>query len=117
MKFRLLDRYVLDQVDDTVSWFRIFDHELKLMSGKGVYRDDVLVLLFPSEVSDITDLPGVRKELQIDELPEWNKTQYVIHMGNARQGYPVQEAIAVSNGRLLEEDEIFSLVDRIEGVF
>jgi hypothetical protein len=90
---------------------------MRLMQGKGVYRDDVLVLLFPTRIDPIEDVAALRSELEIESLPEWNKTAYLIHMGNARQGYPVQEAIATSDGRELERDEIFSLVDRIESVF
>ena len=107
MKFRLLNRYVLDQEDDQVEWVRIFPDEMKVMSGRGVYRDDVLVLLFPQSVDSITDLDGLRNSLQIDSLPEWNKTKYLMHMGNANQGYPVQEAVATSDGRPLEREELF----------
>lgn len=117
MKYKLLDSYFLDQSDDTIAWIRIFPEQMKLMGGQGVYRDDVLVLLFPSRVDDITDLHGVRAELGMDSLPEWNKTKYLVHMGNANQGYPVQEAIATADGRPLDQDELDSLVDRIERVF
>lgn len=117
MKYKLLDRYVFDQNDDTVAWVRIFADEKKLMMGKGVYRDDVLVLLFPQHIDDITDVRGVRDDLGIDELPEWNKTAYLVHMGNANQGYPVQEAIATADGRELTQEELDDLVDRIQEVF
>ncbi len=117
MKYKLLDSYFLEQTDDTVAWMRIFPEQMKLMAGKGVYRDDVLVLLFPARVDDITDLEGVRADLQMDGLPEWNKTTYLVHMGNANQGYPVQEAIATADGRPLDQDELDSLVERIERVF
>lgn len=117
MKYKLLDRYVFDQDDDTVAWVRIFADEKKLMMGKGVYRDDVLVLLFPQQIDDITDLPGVREDLGMDELPVWNKTAYLVHMGNANQGYPVQEAVTTDDGRALTQQELDDLVDRIQEVF
>ena len=117
MKYKLLNSYFLDQSDDTISWMRIFAERRKLMMGKGVYRDDVLVLLFPTDVSDIMDLDGVRRDLEMETLPEWNKTRYLVHMGNANQGYPVQEAIDTSDGRPLEQDELDALVDRIQSVF
>ena len=117
MKYKLLNSYFLEQSDDTVTWMRIFPQQLKLMVGKGVYRDDVLVLLFPSCIDDITDLDGVRNDLEMDSLPEWNKTRYLVHMGNANQGYPVQEAIATSDGHPLDQDELDALVERIEAVF
>jgi hypothetical protein len=117
MRYKLLDKYFLDQTDDTVRWMRIFPERRKLMMGKGVYRDDVLVLLFPSEISDITDLEGVRNDLGMDDLPEWNKTTYLVHMGNANQGYPVQEAIATADGRELDQAELDDVVDRIQEVF
>ena len=117
MKYALLECYVLDQSDDQVSWIRIFPEEMKIMNGRGVYRDDVLVLLFPQSVDTITNLDGVRDGLEINTLPVWNKTKYLMHMGNANQGYPVQEAVATADGRHLERDEILELVDRIESVF
>ena len=117
MKYKLLDRYVFDQEDDTVAWIRIFSEEKKLMAGKGVYRDYVLVLLFPQQIDDITDLQGVRTDLAMDELPEWKTTKFLVHMGNANQGYPVQEAIATADGRPLTQTELDALVDRIQEVF
>jgi len=96
---------------------RIFADQKKLMTGHGVYRDDVLVLLFPTAVDDIVDVEGVRDDLEIDSLPEWNKTHYLVHMGNANQGYPVQEAIRTESGEPLDQDELDSLVDRIQSVF
>ena len=117
MKYQLLDRYVIERDDDSVSWVRIFAQEKRLMYGRGVYRDDVLVLLFPTAVEPIEDLDAVRAELGLGDLTEWDKTTYLVHIGNARQGYPVQEAIATSDGRDLSRDEVFSLVDRIESVF
>ena len=117
MKFKLLNRYFISQEDDRVSWMRIFPDQKKLMMGRGVYRDDVLVLLFPQQIDDITDLDGVRRDLEMDTLPEWNKTTYLVHMGNANQGYPVQEAIATQDGRELSQDELDQLVDRIQDVF
>jgi hypothetical protein len=117
MKYKLLNNYVFEQVDDTVTWARIFAEQKKLMMGKGVYRDDVLVLLFPSRIDDVDDLAGVRADLGIDELPEWDKTRYLVHMGNANQGYPVQEAITTADGEALDQDELDSLVDRIQSVF
>ncbi|MFW5784353.1 MAG: hypothetical protein ACOCY8_07540 [Spirochaetota bacterium] len=117
MRYQLLGKYFLDQTDDTVLWMRIFADERKLMVGKGVYRDDVLVLLFPSSVDTITDLAGVRSDLEIDTLPRWNKTKYLVHMGNASQGYPVQEAIDTADGRPLDQDELDDVVDRIQRVF
>jgi len=117
MKYKLLNNYFLDQTEDRVTWMRIFPDEKKLMTGHGVYRDDVLVLLFPTAVDDIIDVAGLRGDLGIDSLPEWNKTQYLVHMGNANQGYPVQEAIRTEDGEPLEQDELDSLVDRIQSVF
>jgi hypothetical protein len=96
---------------------RIFPDQKKLMTGHGVYRDDVLVLLFPTAVDNIIDVAGVRADLDIDALPEWNKTHYLVHMGNANQGYPVQEAIRTDDGESLDQDELDSLVDRIQSVF
>lgn len=117
MRYKLLDSYVLDQIGDQVSWVRIFTEQMKVMVGRGVYRDDVLVLLFPQSVETITDLDGLRSSFALDGLPEWNKTKYLIHMGSANQGYPVQEAIATADGRHLDRDETFAIVDRIESVF
>ena len=117
MKYQLLGNYFLEQTDDKVSWFRIFEDEQRLMMGNGVYRDDVLILLFPTRIDEITDVAGVRADLQIDSLPEWDKTRYLVHMGNANQGYPVQEAIALPEGRPLSQDELNGLVSRIEDVF
>ena len=117
MKYKLLNRYVIERDEDRVAWLRVFRDELKLMHGNGVYRDDVLVLLFPSGIDDITDLSGLINDLDLDSLPEWNATTYLIHMGNANQGYPVQEAIATADGRELTREEILSLVDRIQSVF
>ena len=117
MKYQLLDQYVIERTDDSVSWVRVFAKEMRLMYGKGVYRDDVLILLFPKAVEPIEDLDAVRSELGLGTLDEWDKTAYLVHIGNSRQGYPVQEAIATSDGRELDRDEIFALVDRIESVF
>ena len=108
---------MIDQDDDQVSWIRIFPEELQMMTGRGVYRDDVLVLLFPLRIDDITDLDGLMKTVDLDSMPVWNKTRYLVHMGNANQGYPVQEAVETSDGRLLEREEILDLVSRIEEVF
>ncbi|MFW5688277.1 MAG: hypothetical protein ACOC1U_01805 [Spirochaetota bacterium] len=117
MKYKLLNRYYLSQDEDRVEWLRIFRDDKKLMMGNGVYRDDVLVLLFPKQIDDIVDLPGLLRDLEFDALPEWNKTRYLVHMGNANQGYPVQEAIATSDGRELDQQELDALVGRIEEVF
>lgn len=117
MKFQLFDTYVIDQTDDQVSWIRIFPEELKMMTGKGVYRDDVLVLLFPLQIDRIMDLPALLKTVEMETLPVWNKTRYLIHMGNANQGYPIQEAVETGDGRHLEREEILGLVGRIEEVF
>ncbi len=117
MKYKLLNSYFLDQLDDTVSWMRIFPQQRKLMVGKGVYRDEVLVLLFPSCIDEITDLDGVRTDLEMEVLPEWNKTRYLVHMGNVNQGYPVQEAIATDDGHRLDQEELDAVVERIEEVF
>jgi hypothetical protein len=117
MKFKLFDSYVIDQNDDQVSWIRIFGDELKMMTGRGVYRDDVLVLLFPLEIDRIVDLPALLETVEMDSLPVWNKTRYLIHMGNANQGYPVQEAIETSDGRPIEREELLDLIGRIEEVF
>lgn len=117
MKYKLLNTYYFEQEDDRVSWIRLFPEEMKVMAGQGVYRDDVLVLLFPKSVDTITDLRGLRDELGIDSLPEWNTTRYLVHMGNANQGYPVQEAIATADGRHLGQEELDELVGRIEDVF
>ena len=102
MKFKLFDSYVLDQADDQISWIRIFPDELKMMTGRGVFRDDVLVLLFPVQIDRIVDLPALLETVEMEKLPVWNKTQYLIHMGNANQGYPVQEAVETSDGRHLD---------------
>jgi hypothetical protein len=117
VKYQLLDRYIIEQTDDTVSWVRLFPEERRLMYGKGVYRDDVLILLFPTAIEPVDDVATVRAEFDMDQLQAWNKTTYLLHMGNARQGYPVQEAIATADGRELSRDEVLSLVDRIESVF
>jgi hypothetical protein len=117
MKYKLLDRYYLEQEEDRVSWLRIFPEQQRLMGGSGVYRDDVLVLLFPTRIDEITNAKAIREELGMDELPEWDKTRYLIHMGNVNQGYPVQEAIRTHDGTELEREELLSLVDRIEDVF
>mgnify|MGYP001042485110 CR=1 FL=1 len=117
MKYKLLNKYVIEQDDDSVSWIRIFTDEMQIMTGRGVYRDDVLVLLFPISVDTISDLPGLLAAAEMDTLPEWNKTKYLIHMGNANQGYPVQEAIETTDGRHLEREEVLDLVERIEDVF
>jgi hypothetical protein len=117
MKFKLFDSYVIDQSDDQISWVRIFRDELKMMTGRGVYRDDVLVLLFPLEIDRIVDLPALLETVEMDSLPVWNKTRYLIHMGNANQGYPVQEAIETSDGRPIEREELLDLIGRIEEVF
>ena len=117
MKFTLFDTYVIDQEDDQVSWIRIFPEEMKMMTGRGVYRDDVLVLLFPLQIDIINDLPGLIETVGMADLPVWDKTRYLVHMGNANQGYPIQEAVETSDGRLLEREEILELVSRIEEVF
>jgi hypothetical protein len=117
VKFKLFDSYVLDQDDDQVEWIRIFADEARLMTGRGVYRDDVLVLLFPLQIDRIQDLAALRKSVQMDTLPVWNKTRYLVHMGNANQGYPVQEAVETVDGRHLEREEVLDLVGRIEDVF
>ena len=117
MKFKLFDTYVIDQEDDQVSWIRIFPDELKMMTGTGVYRDDVLVLVFPLKIDLIADLPRLMETVKMDSLPIWNKTRYLVHMGNANQGYPVQEAVETADGRHLERDEVLDLVGRIEEVF
>lgn len=117
MKYKLFNSYIIDQSDDAVSWIRIFPQEMKIMAGRGVYRDDVLVLLFPLSVDTITDLAGLLADAEMDALPVWNKTRYLVHMGNANQGYPVQEAVETADGRHLERDEVLDLVARIEDVF
>ena len=117
MKFKLFDTYVFDQTDDQVSWIRIFPEELKMMTGRGVYRDDVLILLFPLEIDRIVDLPALLQTVEMESLPVWNKTRYLIHMGNANQGYPIQESVETVDGRPLERDEVLDLVGRIEEVF
>ncbi len=116
-KYRLLNRYLLEQADDRVAWMRVFDDELRLMTGHGVYRDDVLVLLAPTQIDAITDLDGVRAAMDLDALPEWDKTRFLIHMGTVNQGYPVQEAIRTSDGSPLAREEVLELVARIESVF
>ena len=110
MKFRLFDTYFIDQDDDSVSWIRVFPDDLKMMTGRGVYRDDVLILLFPLQIDEISDVEGLLKKMDLSSYPVWDKTQFLVHMGNANQGYPVQEAIEVSTGRHLERDEVLSLV-------
>lgn len=116
-KYRLLNRYFIEQADDRVAWARIFPDELRLMSGNGVYRDDVLVLLAPTEINPIVDIDGVRDAMDLESLPEWDKTRFLIHMGTVNQGYPVQEAIHTADGSPLEREELLDLVDRIESVF
>ncbi len=96
---------------------RVFDSEKRLMIGNGVYRDDVLVLLFPQRIDEITDLAGLRSELFLESLPEWDKTRYLVHMGNESQGYPVQEAMELLEGRPLSQAELDGVVSRIEDVF
>ncbi len=117
MTYKLLDSYYIEQDDDRISWLRLFPERGRLMAGSGVYRDDVLILLFPSRIDAIDDPQAVRTELGLDSLPEWNKTRYLIHMGNVNQGYPVQEAIHTADGSELEREELLSLVDRIQSVF
>jgi hypothetical protein len=117
MKYKLFNTYIIEQEDDQVSWIRIFPEELQIMTGRGVYRDDVLVLLYPLSVDTITNLDGLMDAANLDSLPVWNKTRYLVHIGNANQGYPVQEAIETENGRVLGRDEVLDLVSRIEDVF
>lgn len=117
MQYRLLGKYLLDQTDDRVSWIRVFAEEKRLMMGNGVYRDDVLVLLFPKQIDTITDLDGLMAQLDFNAHPEWNKTSYLLHMGNANQGYPVQEAISLPDGEPLSQEELDKVVARIEDVF
>ena len=117
MKFELLDQYILDTDDDSVYWLRVFPREMKMLSGKGVYRDDVLILLFPIEVHGIKDLTALREPLGFGSLPVWDKTAYVIHMGNASQSYPIQAAIETETGRELTREEVDAIVERIEQVF
>lgn len=117
MRFELLDQYILDTEEDTVYWIRVFPDEMKMLSGKGVYRDDVLILLFPIEVDAIKDLAALRSTLGFGTLPVWNRTSYLIHMGNANQNYPVQAAIETATGRELTRDEVLNIVDRVESVF
>jgi hypothetical protein len=117
MKFSLLGRFLLDQTDDRVTWIRIFENEKKMLAGHGVYRDDVLILLAPSEAHDIRDVRGVKEELGIDELPVWDKTRYLIHMGSERQNYSVDEAIYCDSGQTVAGDELTALVERIQKVF
>jgi hypothetical protein len=117
MQYRLLGRYFLDQNDDRVSWIRVFAGEQRIMMGQGVYRDDVLILLYPKQVDTITDLEGVMRELNLDALHDWDKTRYLLHMGNANQGYPVQEAISLPDGQPLGQEELEQVVARIEDVF
>ena len=117
MKFSLLDRYFLDQEEDRVTWIRIFDREKKMLAGRGVYRDDVLILLSPTEAHDITDIAGVRRELDIAGLPSWDKTRYLIHMGDERQNWSVDEAIRCDTGDAVLGEELNGLVERIQEVF
>ena len=117
MKYTLLNRYLIEQVDDRVTWMRIFDEERRLMTGHGVYRDDVLVLLSPTQIDEILDVDTVRSTIGLDGLPEWNKTSFLVHMGTVNQGYPVQEAVRTSDGSALEREELLDLVTRIESVF
>ena len=117
MTYGLLDRYYIEQNDDRVKWFRVFPTEKKLMVGNGVYRDDVLILLFPDEVNDIVDLEAVLSQLAIESLPQWNKTKYLIHMGNVNSNYSVDEAIRCDTGEDLTADELREVVRRVETVF
>jgi hypothetical protein len=117
MRYALLDRYVIEQEDDRVQWIRIFSEEMKIMAGRGVYRDDVLVCLYPQDVSDILNLAEVRKELAIESLPEWNKTRYLLHMGNVHQDYQVFDAIRCDTGELLQDDELVMVATRVNQIF
>ncbi|WP_455382133.1 hypothetical protein [Salinispira pacifica] len=117
MKFSLLSRYFLDQTEDRVTWIRVFERERKMLAGRGVYRDDVLVLLAPTEAHDIKDIDGVRRELDLENLPVWDKTRYLIHMGSERQNWSVDEAIRCDTGEPVEGEELRGLVDRIQQVF
>ncbi|HUX49644.1 MAG TPA: hypothetical protein VMW73_02550 [Spirochaetia bacterium] len=117
MKFTLLGRYFLDQEEDRVTWIRIFDDQLKMLAGRGVYRDDVLVLLSPTEVHEIRDLDAVRRELEFDTLPVWNKTRFLIHMGGHKQNYSVDEAMRCDSGEAVNGSELEELVNRIQQVF
>ena len=116
-KYQLLGKYLIEQADDRIEWLRVFTAELRLMAGNGVYRDDVLVLLSPTRIDQITDLDGLRQAMDLESLPKWDKTEYLVHMGTVNQGYPVQEAIRTADGSPLEREELLDLVTRIESVF
>lgn len=116
-EYRLFDEYQFDVSADRVQWMRIFSDQRRLMRGRGVFRDDVLVLLHPYRIDDITDESALRDELSYDSLPVWDKTTYLVHLGNERQGFPVQDAIEIASGRHLEDTEIQDLVTRIQDVF
>lgn len=117
MKYKLLEQYFLDQNDDRITWIRIFEKERKMLAGHGVYRDDVLILLSPTESHNIKSVAGVRSELGFDELPIWDKTRYLIHMGNIAHNYSVDEAIHCPTGEAVRGEELKELVKRIEDVF
>lgn len=117
MKYKLLERYFLDQEDDRVVWMRVFTEEKKLMNGRGVYRDDVLVLLYPEEVNDIVDVEALKTELNFEFLPEWNKTRYLVHMGNEKEGYAVHDTIDCRTGWDLTREELELVLKRIHEVF
>ncbi|MCA1754248.1 MAG: hypothetical protein LC641_06045, partial [Spirochaeta sp.] len=117
VKYKLLERYFLDQDDDRVVWMRIFTDEKKLMNGHGVYRDDVLVLLYPDEVNDIIDVEALKQELDFEFLPEWDKTRYLVHMGDETEGYAVHDTIDCRTGWDLSKEELETVIKRIHEVF
>ncbi len=117
MKYQLFGRYFLDQSGDRVTWIRIFSKEQKMLAGRGVYRDDVLILLSPTESHTITSVSGVRDELEMDSLPVWDKTRYLIHMGNVEHNYSVDEAIHCPTGDAVKGEDLKELINRIEHDF
>ncbi len=116
-EYRLYDDYHLDVTADRVHWMRIFSDQRRLMRGRGVFREDMLVLLHPYRIDDVTDEAGLREELAFESLPVWTETTYLVHLGTERQGFPVQDAVEIPTGRHLEAEEIHGLVGRIQDVF
>lgn len=115
--YRLFDEYFIEETEDRVQWMRIFSDQQRLMRGRGTYRDDVLVLLHPYRIDDITSEEGLRDELEFERLPVWSKTRYLVHMGSENQGFPVQDAVETTTGRHLAGDEVRSLVEKIQAAF
>jgi hypothetical protein len=117
MKYQLFNLYFLEQEDEHVDWIRLFPEEETLMSGRGVYRDELLVLLYPDEVNRIVDLEGIRAQLKLEELPIWDKSRYLVHMGQEKDGYPIDNAVDLTTGESLSGEELAPVLELIERVF